>query len=109
MMMLSHLFVYVIGLLLAIQGAKSLVTIDPNTCAAYPLTLQASLDEMVAMAQAAFDRTQNAYNLQASQQELDVVFHTFDAYFATSNAPATARDLLCMPFHPADKNIYVTN
>jgi len=109
--MLSHLFVYVIviGLLLAIQGAESLVIIDPNTCAAYPLTMQASLNEMVAIAQAAFDRTQNTYNLQAPQQELEVVFHTFDAYFATSNAPATARDLLCMPFRPANKNIYITN
>ena len=107
--MLSHLFIYVIGLLLAIQGAKSLVTIDPNTCAAYPLTMQASLNEMVAIAQAAFGRTQNALNLQASEQELEVVFHTFDAYFATSNTPATTRELLCMPFHTANKNIYITN
>jgi len=96
--MLSHLFIYLIGLLLIIQGAESAVTIDPNTCAAYPVTMEASLNEMVAMAQGAFSRTENAYNLQASEQELEVVFHTFDAYFSTSNAPATARDLLCMSF-----------
>jgi hypothetical protein len=76
----------------------SLVNIDPNTCADIPLTVQASLNEMVDMAQAAYSRTQNVYNLQAPNEELEVVFHTFDAYFATSNTPATARELLCMPF-----------
>lgn len=93
--MLSHLFIYLIGLLLATQGTRSLVTIDPITCAAYPLTMQASLNEMVAMAQAAFSRTQDSYNLQAPDHEVRVVFNTFEAYFASGNTQATVRELLC--------------
>lgn len=92
------LFTYLIGFVLAIKGVKPLITIDTNTCAAIPLTMRASVDEMVAIAQAAFTRTENVYNLQATAEELDVVWSTFDAYFNTGNAPATARELLCMPF-----------
>lgn len=99
--MLSNLFIYLIGLLLAIQGAKSVVTIDPTSCAPYPVTVRTSVDEMVEMIQAAYTRTENAYNLQAPAEELRAVFNTFGAYFDTNNSPATARDLLCMSsLHP---------
>jgi hypothetical protein len=99
--MLPNLFICLIGLLLAIQGAKSTVIIDPTSCGPYAVTTRTSLDEMVAMIGAAYDRTESAYNLQAAEAELRVVFDTFSAYFSTGNTPATARDLLCMVFCPS--------
>jgi hypothetical protein len=82
------------------QGVKSLVNIDTNTCAHIPLTMQASLNEMVAIAQAAYSRTQNVYNLQAPNEEINVVFYTFHAYFATSNTPMYA-------FPPSQIKIFI--
>ena len=104
--MLSNLFIYLIGLLLAIQGAKSSITIDSTSCAPYPVTVRTSVQEMVDMVNAAINRTENTYNLQAPGEELRVVFDTFGAYFSTNNPPATARDLLCMSFPAQIKYLY---
>jgi hypothetical protein len=103
--MLRNLFIYLIGLLLALQGVKSVVTIDPNSCAPYPVTVRTSVDEMLEMIEAARIRTEDAYNLQAPELELRTVFNTFGAYFSTNNPPATARDLLCMFSPPSLTNV----
>lgn len=96
--MLSSLFIYLICQFLAIQRAECAITIDPITYAAYPLTMQYSLNEMVAMAQAVSRRTEESYNRQVPDAETRVVFYTFDAYFRTNNRPATISELLCMSF-----------
>ena len=106
--MLSNFVFYLIGLLLAIQVVKSVVTIDPTSCAPYAVTVRTSLDEMVEVVNAAYTRTENAYNLQAPQEELRVVFNTFGSYFPTNNPPATIRDLLCM-YSLLRQNICVAN
>jgi hypothetical protein len=59
----SNLFIYLIGLFLAIQGARSVITVDPTSCAAYPATLRAVIDEVVEIANAAASRTENAFTL----------------------------------------------
>lgn len=89
-------FIYIIGLLLGIQGVKSTVIIDQTSCAPYQVTVRTSVDEMVDMVGAAYTRTQNTYNSQASQEEMRVVFNTFNAYFPTNNPQTTTGDLLCI-------------
>ena len=60
------------------------------------VTVSTSVTEMVDMVGAAYTRTQNTYNLQASNAEMQVVFNTFAAYFPTNNPASTSQDLLCI-------------
>jgi len=90
--MLSNLFIFLVGLLLAIQGAKSLVTIDPISCA--PYNVKNALDELVDMAQTAFTRTGTVFKGQGSKDERRVVFNTFNAYFSAIDPRTTAGTLL---------------
>lgn len=101
--MLSNLFIYLIGLLLAIQSTKAVVTIDPTSCAPYAVTVRTSVDEMVEMIQAAYTSTENTYNGQGTQAQQRVVFNTFNSYFPTNDPAVTARDLLCMSPLPQTK------
>ena len=94
--MLSNLFIFLIGLLLVIQDAESTVVIDPTTCAHLQTTIRASVNEMIQVAEAAYNRTNSAFYNQVSIRELKVVLFTFDAYFTSNDDEATATDLLCL-------------
>jgi hypothetical protein len=57
-----NMFVYLISLLVAIQGAKLQVTLDPVSCTPYIVTVEAALREMVEIANTAYTCTQSLYN-----------------------------------------------
>src|SRR5436189_3081416 len=83
--MLFNMFIYFISLLVAIQGAKSQITIDPTSCASYMLNLRAALDEMVELSDAAYTRTYNTLNNPATPvNEMRIVQNTFRVYFGTT-------------------------
>jgi hypothetical protein len=92
--MLSKLFIYLIGLLLTIQGAKSRVTVDPSSCADIGLfNVYNAVNEMVSIANGAAVRTQNAFTGQSTGIEQRVVFNSFQAYFGRMNAQNTFQTL----------------
>jgi hypothetical protein len=102
--MLSNLFIYLIGLFLAIQGVKSRVGYDPNSCAGRGI--ENAINEVVAMAGAAITRTSNAFKGQSTGTEQRAVFDTYSAYFGINDDANTVNGLLCISSLP---KIYVIN
>ena len=93
--MLFNLFIYLIGLFLAIQGAKSRVNVDPGSCSTPGLfNVYNAINEMVSMTSVAISRTSNAYNGLSTNEEAEVVDNTWDAYFGTNTDMDTVNNVL---------------
>lgn len=101
--MCNLVLVYSIIFLLAAQGAKSIINVDPNTCfGPNGEGINVAINEMTDMADWAFDRTyRGSTNQLPSKDDQRVVYNTFASYFkmaTAQNNAAITKNLLSMTF-----------
>ena len=101
------MLIYLIGLFAAIQGAKSQQpVINPTSCAPILQTVQAALNEMWDIVNAAYTRTTSAFNTQTSIVELRILHYLLNAYFPSDDPQKLrtyATDVICKSL---SKDIY---
>jgi hypothetical protein len=84
--MLSNLLLYSVILLLAARGAKSVVRVDPGTCASIVPEINSAVQEAVNIATFAYQRTIGIRDHTLSYPDEVATLDTFQAYFGRTEA-----------------------